>query len=41
LVAINAIVEIDLVVKESAFLWRPIAEMSVMGDALNKKIVWA
>lgn len=28
------------VVKADAFLWRPSAEISVMGDALNGNIAW-
>uniref|UniRef100_A0A1J3DKF5 Uncharacterized protein n=1 Tax=Noccaea caerulescens TaxID=107243 RepID=A0A1J3DKF5_NOCCA len=35
-----AIVKVVLVLKEKAFLWRPSAEMSEMGDALNENIAW-
>lgn len=35
-----AIVKVALVLKDKAFLWRPSAEMSVLGDALNENIAW-
>ena len=35
-----AIVTISKVVNKEAFLWRPSADMSFMGDALNENIAW-
>lgn len=35
-----AIVSVDVVLKTDAFLWRPSADMVMMGDALNGNIVW-
>ncbi|CAA7029303.1 unnamed protein product [Microthlaspi erraticum] len=35
-----ASVKIQNVVKDDAFLWRPSAEISVMGDALHFNIAW-
>ncbi|CAA7022577.1 unnamed protein product [Microthlaspi erraticum] len=36
----SAIVKVAVVMKEKAFLWRPSAEMSELGDALDKNIAW-
>ena len=35
-----AIVTVSKVVNKEAFLWRPSADMSLMGDALHKNIAW-
>ncbi|CAA7036910.1 unnamed protein product [Microthlaspi erraticum] len=35
-----AIVKVDLVINFEASLWRPTAEMVLMGDALNANIAW-
>lgn len=37
----NAVIlKVDQVIKPDAFLWRPSAEMSFIGDALNGQIPW-
>lgn len=35
-----AVIIVEVVVKNSAFLWRPAPEMSKMGDALHEIIAW-
>lgn len=35
-----AIVKVDLVINYDASLWRPTADMVLMGDALNANIAW-
>lgn len=35
-----AIVKIEKVIKNDAYLWRPNSEMSAIGDALHRTIAW-
>ena len=35
-----AVIKVEVVVKDSAFLWRPAPRMSNMGDALHQIIAW-